>query len=96
MSAWAKRNDIDTKEWAAVREIVLARDGRECQLCGRSGRLEVDHIKPMARGGSKYGLDNLRALCRGCHISRTASQNGRRRRASPWQTFIKNRMLGRL
>ena len=31
--------------------------------CGKTGRLEIDHVTPVARGGSN-APDNLRVLCR--------------------------------
>ncbi|MDE0475336.1 MAG: HNH endonuclease [Gammaproteobacteria bacterium] len=48
---------------------MLDRDGWRCTRCGRAGKLEVDHIRPLHRGGSD-SLDNLRALCRTCHVDR--------------------------
>ncbi len=48
---------------------VFARDGHRCTFvsddgirCPESGRLQVDHILPRAKGGSD-GIDNLRLLC---------------------------------
>src|SRR5262245_27205687 len=39
-------------EWRLLREAVFARDDYRCQYCGaRGGRLECDHIVPVARGG---------------------------------------------
>lgn len=58
-----------TAAWQRVRREVLERDGYRCTRCGRAGRLEVDHIRPVYAGGSD-DLDNLRTLCRGCHIDR--------------------------
>lgn len=56
--------------WRRVRRIVLDRDGWRCRKCGKAGRLEVDHIVPLEAGGEPFELDNLRALCRDCHIRR--------------------------
>ena len=42
---------------------ILDRDGHQCVLKGpHNGRLEVDHIVPLHRGGSNDD-DNLRTLC---------------------------------
>lgn len=68
-----------TRRWAAARRAVLDRDGWRCTRCGRAGRLEVDHIQPLASGGAPFALSNLRTLCRGCHIVTTAAGNRRRR-----------------
>jgi len=33
--------------------------------------LDVDHVVLLSRGGDPYDLENLQALCRGCHIAKT-------------------------
>lgn len=56
---------------AAGRAAVFERDSRRCQLCGEPVT-EIDHID----GGLTEGLnnlDNLRALCGGCHRGKTKS-----------------------
>ena len=63
--------------WARVRRAVLARDGWRCRRCGRAGRMEVDHVRPLDRGGDPWALSNLQALCRRCHIGKTAAENRR-------------------
>lgn len=59
-----------TRQWRIVRQRVFDRDGWRCVLCGKAGRLECDHIVPLAAGGAAFDMDNLRTLCRGCHIDR--------------------------
>lgn len=48
------------------REIILARDGYRCVICGRGKKegveLHVDHIKPKDKGG-KATLENGQTLC---------------------------------
>lgn len=51
------------------RFFVLKRDGFTCCMCGANGpgvKLEVDHIIPVAEGGSD-ALDNLQTLCFECN-----------------------------
>ena len=54
----------------AIRWNVLTRDGMRCVCCGASASsgamLEVDHIVPVARGGTD-ALGNLRTLCFDCN-----------------------------
>ena len=59
------------RRWAVSRRAAFDRDGWRCQRCGRAGRLEVDHIIPLATGGAPYDLANLQTLCRACHIRKT-------------------------
>ena len=52
-----------------MRFSIYKRDGYRCRICGRSERsdyLEIDHIKPIAKGG-KTTYDNLQTLCRRCN-----------------------------
>ena len=72
-----------SKRWRRLRRSVLAASSRRCAICGRAGRLEIDHIKPMADGGDTWAISNLQALCRGCHFAKTATENLRRPRAIP-------------
>lgn len=53
-----------------LRYNVMKRDHFRCVLCGRSARdgteLEVDHIKPVSKGGLTE-MSNLRTLCKDCN-----------------------------
>lgn len=68
-------------DWQRRRKAVLARDGGQCVFCGAPAT-DVDHIDP--QGG--HELDNLRALCHHCHMSRTQAQSAQARRRGMWQT----------
>jgi len=53
----------------ALRFEILARDGFRCQYCGTGAKdtvLHVDHIKPLAKGGTN-DHDNLQAACADCN-----------------------------
>ena len=69
--SWRAGKRPSRRPWGKVRLKVLDRDGWTCAKCGKAGRLEVDHIKPLEDGGSLYELSNLQSLCRSCHISKT-------------------------
>ena len=60
--------------WQALRADYL-RHHPLCVSCEAKGRVtaarEVDHIKPLAAGGSN-AADNLQALCKPCHSRKTA------------------------
>jgi 5-methylcytosine-specific restriction enzyme A len=52
-----------------VRKYVLERDQHQCKSCGSSTKLSVDHIIPLAEGGSN-DISNLQTLCRSCNSSK--------------------------
>lgn len=57
-------------EWRMLRETVFERDDYTCRYCGeRGGRLECDHVQPVARGGSHL-LSNLVTACFSCNRSK--------------------------
>jgi 5-methylcytosine-specific restriction protein A len=70
-------------EWRRVRAMVL-KEQPWCEICQRQLAKQVDHITPLARGGS-HERGNLRAVCVGCHSEKTKQDaaNGRRTRTQP-------------
>lgn len=75
--------------WSRARRQVFKRDRYRCVLCGKAGRLECDHVRPLAKGGAPYDPENLRTLCRDCHIQATAKGNRRPlgAKAAAWQAL---------
>ena len=76
---------IHRGRWRAVRAQALQRDGYRCQTCGKAGRLEVDHVVALSRGGAPYDLGNLAARCVGCHAAKTRREHPHYRPRSPEQ-----------
>ena len=75
-----------------MKNALLDRDAWTCTACGKAGRLEVDHIKPLENGGAVYGLGNLQALCRSCHISKTRGERtgrGPSPEVEEWKRYLK-------
>lgn len=69
---FARKEQGRTPLARAIRELVIERDGACCRYCGvRSGPFHIDHIEPVARGGSD-DLDNLAVACRSCNLSKGA------------------------
>ena len=54
--------------WRRIRLRILERDGWRCTRCGRAGRLEVHHRRPLHEGGHPTDPANLATVCRDCHL----------------------------
>jgi 5-methylcytosine-specific restriction protein A len=71
--------------WDHIRKEVMKRDMRLCQPCLKENRVTpahaVDHIVAKARGGTD-DLANLQAICRACHLDKTLTDSGRRKRVT--------------
>ncbi|ANV86046.1 HNH endonuclease [Picosynechococcus sp. PCC 7117] len=53
----------------SVRKYVYQRDNYQCQCCGsrhHETQLSIDHIIPLAKGGSN-DISNLQTLCLNCN-----------------------------
>ena len=59
----------DRQTWTDICAKVKKRDGYKCRKCGRTEHLQVDHIRPVARGGLTV-MHNLWTLCAWCHSLR--------------------------
>jgi hypothetical protein len=75
-------------EWHIVRSIVLERDGYVCTYCSNPTRLHVDHVIPLARGGSN-AFDNLVTSCGPCNQSKGPKL------PEEWKSTIKKRETSR-
>ena len=79
------------RRWDVLRKLAKDRDGWRCVKCGRAGRLEVDHIKPVHHNGAMWELDNLQTLCRPCHFAKSAAEQSRPKSAGElaWAELVK-------
>lgn len=63
----------------------MVRDGGLCQACKANGKIraasEVDHIRPKADGGTD-DINNLQAICKQCHVAKSAREGSRWRAGS--------------
>lgn len=76
--------------WARHRADLLHRAGYRCAGCGRTfppARLQVDHIRPIHRGGDIWDEANCQILCVPCHQTKTNCE----RRAGGWAPPVRNR-----
>lgn len=84
VSKATRRAKIKGSKYESVNPLeILRRDGWTCQACGsstprkhrgtiRDDAPEVDHIQPLAVGGS-HTRDNLQCLCRRCNQEKGAA-----------------------
>ena len=79
----SKRSD---RRYRVLRRRVLREEPLCACGCGRAS-IEVDHIRPLHRGGALMARANLQGLSRRCHARKTA-----RDRLSPerraWRSFV--------
>lgn len=65
--------------WRRKRARILRRDRGVCHVCGKPGADEVDHLVPVAGGGSDHE-SNLAAIHRRpCHARKSAAEGNRAR-----------------
>lgn len=87
-----RHRGLHRRRWAMVRKQVFDRDGYRCRKCGRPGRLECDHVIPLwkDREQDPYDIEGLQALCVGCHIAKTVSENKKppSRRVQAWLDLV--------
>jgi HNH endonuclease len=59
-----------------IRAAVLDRDGHRCSYCGSTYNLSIDHIIPVAKGGTS-NIENLCTLCSYCNTSKGSGDRPR-------------------
>ena len=57
--------------WKLCHEIVDARDGHKCVICGATERLQLDHCITRSRKSVFFDPDNLNYLCPTCHTTKS-------------------------
>ena len=80
----ARRPKISGWERQRRNRVIMARHGRRCHICGQPGADQVDHVVPLARGGTDT-MDNLRPAHKQCHQAKTTREaaEGRNHPALP-------------
>jgi 5-methylcytosine-specific restriction endonuclease McrA len=71
----AREGRISGRPWRRIRDRVIERDVGLCQMCKAAGLIragnEVDHID----NDGPDDMDNLRLLCKQCHVVVTTEQS---------------------
>lgn len=59
----------------ALKQKVLSKFKHQCFNCGSTEKLEIDHIRPVSKGGlNEFG--NLQVLCKSCNARKKDKFNG--------------------
>ncbi len=65
--AKTRLESVDVKLLMVIRKQIFKRDNSTCQYCAQvGGRLELDHIIPISKGGSNFD-NNLTTACFRCN-----------------------------
>jgi len=68
----------DRRNLTALLDALVDYWGPRCAYCGSEGELEVEHVVPLARGGTNE-ITNLTVACRPCNLekrTKTAAEFG--------------------
>ena len=57
-----------TARWRLLSMKMKREAGFRCQECYKAGALETHHKIPVLKGGDFWNENNLKVLCRTCHI----------------------------
>uniref|UniRef100_A0A3B3Y0N0 Zinc finger, RAN-binding domain containing 3 n=1 Tax=Poecilia mexicana TaxID=48701 RepID=A0A3B3Y0N0_9TELE len=68
----SKRKEILENTWLA--QLPLKQLNEMIRVPVEGDFWQVDHIRPVYRGGGQCSMDNLQTLCTACHKARTAQQ----------------------
>ena len=82
------RHSARGRRWEHVKALVKRLRNWRCERCGGSGRLEVHHKVPVAKGGAVFALSNLELLCRRCHFGHHKDDRPRNPERDMWTRFI--------
>jgi 5-methylcytosine-specific restriction endonuclease McrA len=83
LAKWSKNNPDQTRASAAKRRVQKAANGvfeislkeisklyrSNCVYCGQSGKMTMDHVIPVSRGG-RHSIGNLVPACQSCNFSK--------------------------
>lgn len=90
---------VPYKKIMLTRRNILRRDGNQCQYCGRTDGLTIDHVIPKSQGGGDT-WENLVTACTRCNnkkANRTPEQAGmqlRRKPTRPTHIMFMQRFIG--
>lgn len=72
------------------RNNLFRRDGHECQYCGATKNLTIDHVVPKSKGG-KTNWTNLITACNRCNVykgDKSPEQAGLKLKSQPFKPIL--------
>ena len=82
---------LDARRWRFIRLRTFQRDEWKCTRCDQrptqGNELECHHVIALDKGGAPYSLDNLKTLCKRCHIQSHSSIDEERRK---WIEYVRD------
>lgn len=69
---------VGSRQERVSRAYIVERDGSRCHLCGKhccADEIHLDHVIPLARGGS-HSPENIRVACAPCNLSKRDRARG--------------------
>lgn len=73
LNTFRKRQKVRANWSFEERKQIKQRKGNRCCNCESCVSLQIDHIIPIAKGGSN-DINNLQLLCRACHLQKTTQE----------------------
>lgn len=73
LNTFRKRQKVRANWSCEERKQIKLKKGSKCCKCDSCLSLQIDHIVPIAKGGSNE-IDNLQLLCRACHLQKTTQE----------------------
>ena len=68
-------SEVNHSRWRRLRLKMLDAANWRCRICKKAGRMEMDHVIPISKGGEHWSESNLQILCRDCHFLKTGAEN---------------------
>lgn len=79
-------NFYQSREWKETRLIALEKCGSKCERCGNENAILLVHHKIPRKDGGSDSIDNLKVVCKSCHLKEHMDRNRNEYRCVPETT----------
>lgn len=78
--------------WRQLRYRVFKKYGRQCMVCGATGKLHIDHIKPRSKFPKlELEMSNLQVLCEDCNMGKLNLDDTDWRPKEPTKVWVRRK-----